>query len=200
MTGADPRSVANTAVEVAAGEYAAPGFAIGPGERVVDGGANVGAFAVLAARAGARVAAYEPHPETFRHLERNTAGLGVRCIRAALVSAAGRRTAALATGSGSDTHHRLGGGGEAVNVPAIALAEAIGDGCDLLKLDVEGGEFELLLGAPDDLLARARRIACEVHPWAGDSGDLAERLDAAGYRVEVRPKRDGLALVFARRG
>ncbi len=199
LSGPDPRSVANTVVEVAAGEYAAAGFSVGPGQRVVDGGANVGAFAVLAARAGAEVFAYEPHPETFRHLERNTAGLGVRCVQAALVAEAREPTVALAVGSESDTHHRLGGDGEAVHVPALALADAIADGIDLLKLDVEGAEFELLLRAPDDVLARARRIACEVHPWAGEAGDLVERLHTAGHQVDVRSKRDGLALIFARR-
>lgn len=199
MSGPDPRSVANTAVEVAAGEYAAPGFAIAPGERVVDGGANVGAFAVLAARAGGRVTAYEPDPVTFRHLERNTAGLGISCVHAALVSEATRPTAALSTGGSSDTHHHLGGDGEGVQVPAVALADAIGEGCDLLKLDVEGSEFPLLVRTPGEVLARARRIACEVHPWAGDACRLADRLRAIGHRVELRSKRDGLALIFARR-
>lgn len=198
MSGPDPRSVANTAVEVAAGEYAAAGFSIAPGERVVDGGANVGAFAVLAARSGARVEAYEPHPGTFRHLERNTDGLGVRCMQAALVAEAGEPTVTLATGDGSDTHHRLGGEGDAVRVPAVTLADAIGEGCDLLKLDVEGTEFPLLLRTPGDVVARARRVACEVHPWAGDARELTGRLEALGHRVELRSKRDGLALLFAR--
>ena len=197
LTGPDPRGVANTAVDVAAGEYAAAGFAIRSGERIVDGGANVGAFAVLAARAGGVVTAYEPHPETFRHLERNTAGLEVRCVQAALVADATALTVALAVGGGSDTHHHVGEGGEAVRVPALSLANAIGEGCDLLKLDVEGSEFELLLETDGHVLSRARRIACEVHPWAGDGRVLAERLRAAGYRVEVRPKRDGLTLFFA---
>ena len=198
LSGADARSVANTAVEVAAGEYAAAGFAIASGDRIVDGGANVGAFAVLAARAGGLVTAYEPHPETFSHLERNTAGLGVRCVQAALVAEAAESTVALAVG-GTATHYRVGAGDETVHVPAVALTEAIGDGCDLLKLDVEGSEFELLTGTPADVLARARRIACEVHPWAGEPAALSERLEAAGHRVEVRSKRDGLALIFARR-
>ena len=200
LSGPDGRGLANTVVEVAAGEYAARGFAVDPGDRVVDGGANVGAFAVLAARAGALVGAYEPHPETFRHLERNTAGLGVRCVQAALVADAADPTVALAVDGGADTHHRVGAGGEVLHVPALALAEAIGDGCDLLKLDVEGSEFELLMGTPDDVLARVRRIACEVHPWAGEAAALCERLESVGHRVELRSKREGLALIFARRG
>lgn len=201
LRGPDARGVANTAVEVAAGEYAAHGFAIARGERVVDGGANVGAFSVLAARTGARVTAYEPHPDNFRHLEQNTAELDVRCVRAALVGDAEQSTATLASGGGSHTHHHLGDDSDqTLTVPAVPLADAIGSGCDLLKLDVEGTEFDLLLHTADDVLGRARRIACEVHPWAGDAARLGARLRALGYGVELRSKRHGLAVLFARAG
>lgn len=200
LSGPDPRSVANTVVEVAAGEYDAPGFEIAAGERVVDGGANVGAFAILAARSGAEVVAYEPHPPTFMALERNTAGLAVRCVRAALVGEVpADGTVAFAAGVGADTQGRVGDEGATEAVPAVAFAEAIGDGCDLLKLDCEGAEFELIGATPGAILRRARRIACEVHGWAGDPALLEERLRAAGFAVARVDKHDGLALLFARR-
>lgn len=198
LTGSHPRGVANTAVEVAAGEYGAPGFEISPGERVVDVGANVGAFAVLAARQGATVDAYEPHPETFVHLERNTAGLAVRCVRAAVVAAPPEGgTTALETSRESDTRHRLGEGG--IAVPAVSLAEVIEPGCDLLKLDCEGAEFELVGGTPAEAWRGVRRVACEVHPWAGKVGTFAGRLEDLGFRVRAEPRRAGLAVVFALR-
>lgn len=198
VSGPDPRAVANTVVEVAAGEYGAPGFEIAAGERVIDGGANVGAFAILAARAGAEVIAYEPHPPTFAALEGNTAGLAVRCVRAALVGTApADGTVAFAAGVGADTQGRVGGAGPTEAVPAVALADAIGDGCDLLKLDCEGAEFELLGATPVAILRRARRIACEVHGWVGEPALLEERLRTAGYAVARVDKHDGLTLLFA---
>jgi FkbM family methyltransferase len=201
VSGPDPRAVANTAVEVAAGEYAAPGFEIAAGDRVVDGGANVGAFAILAARAGAEVVAYEPNPPTFDALERNTAGLAVRCVRAALVGEVpADGTVAFSAGATADTQGRVGGAGSALEVPAVALADAIGDGCDLLKLDCEGAEFEQLAATSVEVLRRARRIACEVHGWAGAPERLEERLRAAGFAVARVDKGDGLALLFALRG
>ena len=113
VSGPDPRAVANTAVEVAAGEYAAPGFEIAAGERVVDGGANVGAFAILAARAGAEVVAYEPHPPTFDALERNTgrAGGPLRARRPRRRRAQLTGTVAFAAGASADTQGRVGGAG-----------------------------------------------------------------------------------------
>lgn len=201
VSGPAPRSVANTVVDVAAGEYDAPGFEIAAGERVVDGGANVGAFAILAAHAGADVVAYEPNPPTFAALERNTAGLAVRCVRAALVGEVpANGTVAFTAGAGADTAGRIGGAGPTIAVPAVALAGAIGDGCDLLKLDCEGAEFELLGATPAATLRRARRIACEVHGWAGGTGLLEEQLRAAGFAVARVDKHDGLALLFALRG
>jgi FkbM family methyltransferase len=201
LSGPDPRAVANTVVEVAAGEYSAPGFGIAAGERVVDGGANVGAFAVLAARAGAEVVAYEPNPPTFGALELNAAGLAVRCVRAALVGeASADGVVAFTVGASADTQGRVGGAGPSLEVPAVALADAIGDGCDLLKLDCEGAEFELLAATPAETLRRVRRIACEVHGWAGSVAALEEGLSAAGFAVTRVDKHDGLTLLFALRG
>ncbi len=198
LTGPHARGVANTAVEVAAGEYMAPGFEIAPGDRVIDVGANVGTFAVLAALRGARVDAYEPHPETFVHLERNTTGLGVRCVRAAVVATPGAQgTVALETSGDSDTQYRVGESG--LEVRAVALADVIGSGCDLLKIDCEGAEFELLEGTPAEAWRGARRVACEVHPWAGEVQAFTRRLDGMGFQVRSEPRRAGLALVFARR-
>ena len=198
LTGPHPRGVANTAVEIAAGEYYAPGFEVRPGDVVVDVGANVGVFSVLAASSGASVTAYEPHPGTFAHLERNTAGLPVRCVQAAVVGAAppeGR--VALATSGESDTRHRLAERG--MEVPAVSVAEVIGSGCDLLKIDCEGAEFELLGGASPKAWRAVRRIVCEAHPWAGQVEDLARALERLGFAVWWEPRRAGLAIVFATR-
>ena len=199
LSGPHPRGVANTAVELAAGEYAAPGFEIAPGERVVDVGANIGAFSVLAGSRGAHVEAYEPHPETFAHLQRNTAALGVHSVQAAVVSAAPPGgVVRLETDPASDTRHRVGQAG--MEVPAVALAEAIGDGCDLLKLDCDGSEFELVEETASEAWLKARRVACEAHPWAGDVNTLSARLDEIGFRTRVERRGAGLALLFACRG
>jgi FkbM family methyltransferase len=200
LRGPSARGVANTAVEIAAGEYVAPGFEISPGERVVDCGANVGAFAVWAAVTGASVDAYEPHPLTFEWLERNTADLPVRCVRAAIVAEAPvDGTVGLRVDPGADTHNSLGGGGPSIDVPAVTLATAIGDGCDLLKLDCEGAEFDLIAGTADEALTRARRIACEIHDWIGDPAAIECRLRDLGFEVNRADKGQGLSLLFALR-
>jgi hypothetical protein len=66
------------------------GIILGPGDTVVDVGANIGTFSVLAATSvepGGRVISFEPVEETFGHLGENIAldGLGnAECRRAAI--------------------------------------------------------------------------------------------------------------------
>jgi FkbM family methyltransferase len=192
------------------GEYDAPGFVPGPGERVIDVGANVGLFALLAASRGAEVEAYEPHPDTFAYLADNTAKWEVRCHRAAVVA---RRpnsgTVTLWLHPTHDSSHSLIDPGvvddaprtESLEVDAVTLGEAIGDGCDLLKVDCEGAEFELIAATPADALRRARRVVAEVHGRAGDVEALRSRLEDVGFatRVENKSAEHRLGVLFAAR-
>ncbi|MGE5636519.1 MAG: FkbM family methyltransferase [Nocardioidaceae bacterium] len=203
LDGPNPRVLGEVATEVAAGEYAAPGFEVRPGDRVIDVGANAGAFAVLAAAAGGSVLAFEPHPDTFRWLERNVAGLDVRPRRAAVVARpTSRGTARLWLEPGLDVSHHTAGAetGRALEVPAVTLEEALGDGCDLLKLDCEGEELALFDATAPDVLRRARRIVVEVHAYVGHPGPLLDALRRAGFVTDYRPKRGApLGVAFAAR-
>jgi FkbM family methyltransferase len=84
-----------------------------------------------------------------------------------------------------------------MSVPAI-LDELGWDRVDLLKLDIEGGERELLAGNPG-WLQRVGAIIGEGHK--GFHGnytveDIAEQLRPAGFRVKLLEQRQG-AFVFA---
>jgi FkbM family methyltransferase len=174
-------------------EYDIPGFVVQPGWRVVDVGAHIGLFAMLAASRGARVVSFEPHPDSAAHLRANTAKWDVECHEAAVVGAPSGPLR-LYVHPQRDTRNSLvprdvGDGTAltaAVEVPTVTLAEALGDGCDLLKLDIEGAEFELFTAARD-ALAKADRIIAELHPFAGDPDDAVRQLEAAGFDVRLRP-------------
>ena len=190
------------------GEYDAPGFIPAAGERVVDVGANVGFFSVLAASRGARVTAYEPHPETFAFLAENTAPWGVACHRAAVVAQPPPQgKVPLWVHPTHDSRHTLiqDGAiddeplGERIEVDAAALSDVIGDGCDLLKLDCEGAEFDLLAHTPTEALSRARRIVTETHERVGDVEAARARLVEVGFRTRFEEKAGGLGLLFAAR-
>jgi FkbM family methyltransferase len=82
-------------------EYLRHGIKLAPGDTVFDVGANIGLFALRAAQAcgnDLRLFAFEPVPETFRHLEKNLrlhglAGApGIHLVNAGLGAAGGPAT------------------------------------------------------------------------------------------------------------
>jgi FkbM family methyltransferase len=171
-----------------------------PGDVVVDGGANVGVFALaLAQRVGpsGRVVAFEPAQGTRALLEANVAlnGCSWLDVRAeALSDAAG--TAELrdeAPGSGTATMY--GHAGEAtVTVETTTLDAAVGDlPVDWVKLDVEGAEAKVLRGAVGVLSRSRPRIVMEVEPdllaRAGSSlGEVQEIAADLGYVLQEFPQ------------
>lgn len=171
------------------------------GWTIVDVGAANGDFAVHAAARCPHgvVHAFEPLPEAFARLEEHVRLNGVGNVRAeALAIAAHDGHLALYTVTGLSGQHRTAGDGSAATGPAVAvrsttLARAFERHgiaqCDLLKLDCEGAEFEILLGLPDDVLARIARIVLEYHDHvtAHTHDELAARLTERGFRVRTRP-------------
>jgi FkbM family methyltransferase len=140
---------------------------IRPGSVVVDVGANFGLYALSAAlyaRPQGKVFAFEPAPDAFALLERNIAenGLGgVITAKAAAVAAAPGHAQFLVGHdvSFSSLHRtqRLEHHASAVEVDVVTLDMALSQtsSIDVLKIDVEGGEGDVLCGARE-LLRRSR--------------------------------------------
>ncbi len=193
LLSAPDESTAWTVVsQIAGGEYRWPGLTPESGWRVVDVGANIGVFSLWAERLGATVAAFEPEPHTFASLIENTRDKRIEPVQAALIGD-GASVARLYLSDIRSTRHTLTGKEiesgrpltDFVEVPALSLGEIVGDGCDLLKLDCEGAEFDAILRTDDDVLRRARRIVVEFHRVAGDPSLLTARLAEAGMQASV---------------
>jgi len=143
-----------------------------PADRlIIDAGANIGAFTLYALLHAPRahVVAIEPAPDTVERLRRMVQihGFSDRCtvMPAALAGKLGTTTIQL---SGSSQLRVTGRGGAAVpTVTLDNLVTAYGD-IDLLKLDIEGGEYDALPAARASALSRIQRIEMEYHP----DGDL----------------------------
>jgi FkbM family methyltransferase len=193
------------ALQIAVGEYRWPGLTPEAGWHVVDVGANIGVFSLWAERLGADVAAFEPEPRTFASLVTNVAGRRITPRQAALVGEAAP-TVRLYLSELDSTRHTAAGkeieSGEPlsdfVDVPTVTLAEVVGSGCDLLKLDCEGAEFEALLGADDETLGRVRRVILEFHRFAGSPEVIVDRLEAAGMDVDLLAENEAVGLLGAR--
>jgi FkbM family methyltransferase len=172
---------------------------IGSGAVVVDVGANIGFYTVPLARAGARVFAFEPMAANHARLVRNVAANGleerVTAVRVAVGETEGTLELAPEPG-GAETGNAAPaepGAANAVSVevrPLDALAAELRiEGCDLVKIDVEGGELAVLRGAAA-LIGRHRPlIFAELNRfWMERAGwteaDLLGLAGSWGYEAE----------------
>lgn len=170
---------------------------------VVELGANVGYYTI----AGGSMAlgayrAYEPHPRSCAALRTNLALNGidrVTVVEAAavpdpalvdveLVCPTGTDHAApsgaMVKGSAFDLEE--GRGTETLLVAAVPFAAAI-QGCDLVKIDVEGLEATLITSSWDELVAAKPAVMIEVHSKNLELRGLMPRLladlDAVAYAM-----------------
>jgi FkbM family methyltransferase len=135
------------------------------GRNILDVGANVGFFSIIAAHLGARmVVSIEPNRENFSKLVLNTKGFEqIHPLRFALGS--GVVSACETTGSDviCETHlNPLG------TTPVISLAQAaslfpLSDDNLTLKIDAEGAEFDTIYYAGGLSLRRFSTVFIEVH-------------------------------------
>ena len=124
-----------------------------PDDLFVDVGANIGAYTVLAGSTGCKVIAVEPIEETFRWLRRNVDvnGLGSRVeLHRCGVGACQSK---LRFTTSQDTVNHVCTSGEAGEEIEVTTLDSLlaGRRPSIMKIDVEGFEFQVLQGARETL-------------------------------------------------
>jgi FkbM family methyltransferase len=182
-------------------QYEPPGEleqALSSVQRVLDLGANVGLFGAFAAARWpqAEIVAFEPDPANAslheRTIELNALGARWRLVRAA--AGASAASAEFVAGGAALAHladpledegASPGAGQRRIEVEVHDVLELVA-GADLLKLDVEGGEWAIL-GDPRFRTSPPHAVVLEYHPRfcpGADPRAAAEQaLIAAGLRV-----------------
>jgi FkbM family methyltransferase len=159
------------------------------GDVVLDIGANVGFYTLLAARMvgpSGRVLAFEPLPDNLPVLRRHLAVNGltnVDVIPAAVASRSGSRR--FNTGEYPATGQLSELGGIEVDVVSLDDLRAAGrlSRVDLMKIDVEGAELEVLEGARAVLEEFRPVVIMELHNPEMDR-KCPELLRSLGYHIE----------------
>jgi FkbM family methyltransferase len=159
-------------------------------DRVLDLGAHVGVVARWVLEKGAaHVVSVEPHPETLKYLHRNVQGLPVdvwegavvRNQRPVVLSMTRQHASASITHNSNATQH--------YSVRAIEFRELFeNNDYDVMKMDIEGSEYEILLPYPLELeTSSITRMFVELHrktPYYHEKGlKLKEELENNGWRV-----------------
>lgn len=161
-----------------------------PGHKVLDVGANAGIYSAFCAAHGAHVIAFEPGTNSFTLLAKmvKQANLGdlIYPVKAAVGGKCGfRRT--VEHGIENNGLYYYNGGLETTGVkwgeedfkksewvPVLSLDEIVGRFCDghdvnCMKIDVEGAEAEIILGASRATLRRIKFMYIEIHDWIGEN-------------------------------
>jgi FkbM family methyltransferase len=175
--------------------------AIRAGMVVLDVGANIGLFTLLAAKAGAQVHAFEPNPPTRERLERNLSlnafASGVRVHPVALSDHSGTATlfddirrgeGRYNDGVASLSQANAAGKGTSIDLCTLdEVADQTGiDRVDWIKMDIQGAELPALRGARRVLERNRPRLLLELdgecaRSFGWDPTDLVRFLGDISY-------------------
>ncbi len=151
---------------IARDSYGLQALTLGERPVVVDIGGNIGVFSAAVHRLypGAQITVFEPHPENFALLQCNApfAQLEQKAV----------------AGSAGEVHIEASGHASALKlshqgiaVPAVTLEQVLAPfrAVDLLKVDIEGSEYEVFTHASPALMTKVHQVIVEVHrdTWRG---------------------------------
>lgn len=167
------------------------------GKNVLDIGANIGIFSLLANYYGAKkIISFEPVTSTFSQFLNNILCVNssvITPIKSAVTSKSGEIVSIMFnTNSGANNIYKkeTDNGLNAYElISTISFTDALklfDDDDIFLKLDCEGAEFDIILNATNELMNRISRIAIEIHsdihPLYRDQTLIENKLINFGFR------------------
>jgi len=168
---------------------------------IIDCGANIGCSIVylLSLFPKAKIVAFEPDPANFKVLTRNVSGYGDQVLllnKAVWSSSCGLKIVMPDDGMSCSISVREVASGETPDVEALSVGDAMDllgvDKVDLVKMDIEGAEYQVFSGMDGTkLLSRMSNLVIEPH------GIQCEELlvDVVGSRCD-NMSRSGEFLLF----
>jgi len=161
---------------------------------IVDCGGHCGHFSILTdlcikarfGRSDARYIIVEPNDALLPALTRNIADAGMAGRTTIVRGFVGKKAggAHLATLASNFLVGHVSETGDGEEIPYHDIAALTGGApIDLLKLDIEGAEFQFA-AENEDVLRKCRHVVAEVHHDAGDFDAFAGMLDRAGLHVD----------------
>ena len=180
-----------TICPVATEEYFGPGLLqIGDSENYIDCGAydgdSVRAFVAHTKGRYKRIIAFEPHPESFKALKKNTAGLpNLDLVAAATGNQNGEVRFITAMGTGAACSDMAQG---TMPVRMVRLDDFILGPVTLVKMDIEGAELDALHGMERILKEQRPKLAICAYHKVEDLFTLPQYIKSVvpEYRLKLR--------------
>jgi FkbM family methyltransferase len=177
---------------------------LSPGDLCLDVGAHIGYHAVLIAHLVQKegmVVAFEPFPDSFEMLRKNTALNGLTNVKIEPMALADRDGILSLTFAADEelgmtppaSAYAVQGRAATVAVPACSLDSylaKLGRVPNFIQIDVEGAEMSVLRGAESTLRSAHPKLLVEIHGWGTpESNEVFEFLSGFGYRGRVLGQR-----------
>lgn len=154
------------------------------GDLFLDVGANIGFYSLLLSKNFKKVISVEPHPDNMNEIKKNLSAFrvgNVECVTKAVSNTNGVGYLLVSEGNGG---HALGQRirpRENLPVETVTLSELLKkyDLIDLVKVDVEGAEWNVLAGARD-IMYKIKAWVIELHGLERKA-ELESLLESYGY-------------------
>lgn len=196
-------------------DYEVNGAQIEDGWQVIDIGAGLGDFVLSVAntRPKCKIWAFEPFPESYELLQENIELNQIGNVQSFQTAVSGETGSMKMYLTGAAVQHIAStedSPAAVYDAPSIEVqSRSINDlftekgltHCDFLKMDCEGGEFDILLNATPETLAKIHQICLEYHNNATSftHSDLEDFLITNGFTVRTvkNPVHDYLGFLYA---
>jgi len=164
------------------------------GAVIIDVGAHIGIFSMLASSKfkNSRIYSIEPSSDNFRILtkQKNLNKANAELFNIALTDKDGEMKLYQGEHSARGSLTRKEGKGfEIVKTKTLRrfFSENKIEKCDLMKMDIEGGEYSVLYSTPNEIFDKIDRIFIEIHKIDGEKrGDLIRFIQEKGFKTKYK--------------
>lgn len=192
--------------------YSPKGYEIRDNDKIIDIGGNIGVFATYAATRAkeTKVYSFEPFPDNISFLRKNIELSLLGNIEIFEGAVTDKDSLVSLNISDSWIKHSLSkitsGEGKTIDVKGFSFTDILQQikHCNLLKLDCEGGEYQILYSCSENVMKNVYKIVGEYHNL--NTSDLNGKglkkfLEMNNYKIDkFQDFGDESGLICARRG
>lgn len=190
--------------------YNPKGFEIKKEDIVFDIGGHIGIFTIFAAKhaRNGKVYVFEPMPENYKLLRDNVEinkASNVFAYNKALSNKNGKQAFYISEGDnkGNNSFYQIYKNSKKIEVELISISDFIRKNkiknIDFLKVDCEGGEYDIFMRSPTSILKKIRKISMEYHNINEkmNGGILKDFLEKCGFKIKIIPQGKKKGILYA---